>query len=181
MTKWYVEKKTVEGKTFYYKDVGSEVYGKPSFRLWIHYSLVKKDSEGNPFIEIPFVNARIVRTEKKNLVLRPEQGWNTFVVGVPCGYKGGSWFKIIEPTIADADIFPYNVYASQLGRVGISSYALVNANTDKIKIKWDRSGRLYGKAAAGITIYYSNGNVENLEYIPDEEALNELTDMGGDA
>ena len=127
------------------------------------------------------MNTRIVRTEKGTVVLRRAEGWNVFLVGIPCGYRGESWFEIVEPTIADADIFPYKVYASELGSLGISTYALVNANTDKVKIKWARNGRLYGEPAEGITIYYSNGNVENLEYIPDEEALKELTDMGGNA
>ena len=138
MTRLMLEVKTFEGREFFYVDVGKETHGHPSFRLWVHHSLVKKDSEGNPYIEIPAQNVKIIRTEKGTVVLRRAEGWNVFLIGIPCGYRGESWFEIMEPSIADADIFPYKVYDSEVGSLGISTYALVNIRTDKIKIKWGR-------------------------------------------
>jgi len=172
MKKIKLQKKVVEGKTFYYIDIGKEEHYRPSFRLWINRQLVQTD-EGGEYISFPIQNARVIRTEKGNYVLRPEENWNTFKVGVLCGYRGTSTFKVLEP--AEAEIFSYKEYASQLGSLGISEYALVSVKSDKVKIRWERTGRLYGDAPEGITIYYSDGKIEEIEGLQDGlEALQEL-------
>jgi hypothetical protein len=171
MTKWYVEKKVVEGKTFYYKDVGFTAHGKPSFRLWINKQFVEQDG-GEEFIQLPLKGARIVRTEKGNLVLRPEQGWNTFVVGVPCGYRGESGFQVLEPH----EGYEYKVYDSERGSLGVSTYALICTQTDKVQIQWWRTGRLYGDSPRGVTIYY----LDHEETIETEDGIEDLeSNLGG--
>jgi len=175
MEKIHLEVREFEGKRYYYTDVGSGWHGSPSFRLWVNANLVKfEEEDGSPYIELPMSNARIIRTEKGNLVLRPADGWFVYDVGVDCGYRGESSFAIIEPE-KDVEIFEYAVYHSPVGSLGIAHYALVNAPTDKIKVGWERSGRLYGAKARGITIYHANGEQEMIDGLADGiEALQEL-------
>ena len=168
-----VERKSFEGKTFYFVDFGSEVHGRTSFRLWIHRSLVQKsDEDEGEFIEFPVKNSKVFITEKGNFVLRPAEGWTTWDVYIPCGYRGGSEFKVLEPE--DAEFTTYKVYSSPLGATGISKGALVSAPTDKIKIKWEKWGRLYGKPPKGISVYYADGKREEVEDIEDIEEIEEL-------
>jgi len=161
-TKLYVEAKEFEGKKFFFKDFGSEVHGKPSFRLWINRQFVEKDEQGE-FIQLPLKNAKVVKTEKGNLVLRPEQGWNTFAVGVPCGYRGESGLQVEE----DHEGYMYQIYASERGSLGISTYALICTQSDKVTIEWWRTGRLYGDSPRGITVYYLDGHEETLDRTED--------------
>jgi len=169
-----LEVKEFEGKKYYYTDVGSGWHGAVNFRLWVNASLVRFDAEdGSPYIDIPVQNARIVKTERGNYVLRPAEGWCVYHVGVECGYRGTSSVKVLEPE--DAEVFEYEVYSSPVGSLGISHYAFVNAKTDRIKVEWDRDGRLYDKKPHGITIHYADGTKEVFDGITDGiEALKEL-------
>jgi hypothetical protein len=171
----YLEKKVFEGRTYYFTDVGSGRHGRASFRLWVNGNLVKTDEEGKEFIEFPIENARIVKTEKGSYVLRPASGWYVFNAGIEAGYRGTSAFRVLEPE--EAEIFEYVIYHSPVGSLGISHYALINTQKDKLKIKWERDGRLYGKPTEGITLYYSDGREESLEGVPDGlEAIDEIRD-----
>jgi len=171
----YLEQKVFEGRTYYFTDVGSGRHGRPSFRLWVNGNLVKTDDKGNPFIEFPVKDARIVKTGKGSYVLRPSPGWNVFDVGVEAGYRGTSTFRVLEPE--ETETFEYVIYHSPVGSLGISHYALINAHKDRLKIKWERDGRLYGEPSEGITLYYSDGREESLEGIPDGiDALDEIRD-----
>jgi hypothetical protein len=172
-TKVYIDKKEIEGKTFYFKNYGDGYHGSIDFRLWINRKLVKVDEEGKEYIELPCENARIIKTEKGNLVLRSCEGWTVFNVGVECGYRGASNFEILEPQ--NCEIFKYEIYHSPVGSLGISTYGLVNSPSPKIKVKWERSGRLYGRASKGIVICYADGRMEEIEDIQDGlEALEEI-------
>jgi len=53
--------------------------------------------------------------------------------------------------------------------LGVSSGVLVLTPAKKIKIKWHRSGRLYGKPSSGITILHLDGRVEELAGVEDED------------
>jgi hypothetical protein len=175
-----IGKKEIEGKIYFYKDWGSEVHGKTSFRLWINRKLVKFDEEGEPYIEFPCVNAKIMRTEKGNLVLRGCEGWVVFRVGVICGYRGESYFEILDPK--DCEIFEYKKFSSPIGSLGISRYALVNVPCSgldtTLKVKYSRTGRLYGEPSEWITIYYLNGTKDEILGIQDGlEALKELEEL----
>jgi len=172
--KKYLEIKKVEGNDFYFIKFGSEDHGRPSFLMWINKRLVQNDESGS-YIEFPIRNAKIVKTEKGNLVLRPEEGWTTFAgIGVECGFRGSSSFEILEPK-EEIVLLKYYIYKSPRGSVGVSCYGLVSVKTDKVVVKWSRSGRLYGKSSTGISVYYADGRVETLDEIPDGlEAIEEL-------
>ncbi|MFZ8804316.1 MAG: hypothetical protein ACO2PO_15205, partial [Candidatus Calescibacterium sp.] len=64
-------------------------------------------------------------------------------------------------------------YSSPRGSLGISEGVLVETSKETIKIKWERTGRLYGSAPKGITVLHIDGRVEELP-IEDEELLKEL-------
>jgi len=171
-----IEVKEVEGKKFYYVDFGYEVHGKTTFRLWIHPVIVKTmpQNDIDEFqLVFPVRNARIEKTEKGNIVLKPYEDWNVFKIGVSCGYRGSSDFEVLEPK--DVEIFPYYEYESPRGNLGISKFALVNAQASKLKVKWIKTGRLYGQPSEGLKIYYADGKIEDIENLPDGiEAYEEL-------
>jgi hypothetical protein len=174
MERMYLEMKEFEGKKFYYVDIGSGRHGRVNFRLWVNANLVKFNEDGKAYIELPLTNARIFKTEKGNFVLRPADGWYVYNVGVSCGYRGTSSFTIVEPE-KDVEIFEYVVYHSPVGSLGISHYGLVNSTSDRLKVAWERDGRLYGAKARGITIYHADGTQETIDGIADGiEALKEL-------
>ena len=174
MERMKVEKKEVEGNIFYFSKIGEEEHGKPSFLLWINKNVPLKQDECGIFIEFPIKNSKIRITEKGNFVLYPSIGWTVFKVGVPCGYRGTSTFEVLEPKI-EIEVLPFKCFSSQLGNLGISSYALISTKSSNVKIRWERSGRTYGDPICGITIYYDNGKEEILEGILDGlEAIKEL-------
>jgi len=185
MKKEFLSFKEIEGSKFFYLDIGSEVHGRKSFRLWIAGRLVKREEDewnGKKYerfyVEFPLKGARIEKTEKGNLVLRSADGWVTYDVYVPCGYRGGSEVEILEPE--DRIELDYFVYRSPRGNLGISHGKLVSAKSRSIKFRWKRSGRLYGSSPQGITVLYEDGKEEVLEDLPDGlEALSELKEKLG--
>jgi hypothetical protein len=168
----YVNKKIVEGKVFYYCPFGSETHGTPSFILWVSSKLVEKDEEGRDYLKFPAVNAKIIKTDKGNYVLKKIDGWITYNVGVRCGYRGSSSYKLINP-IGDEIQIVYRVYESPRGNLGISKYGIISTRQDPLRISYERTGRLYGEPDKGILIYYSDGRIEEITDIDDED-LNEL-------
>jgi len=173
MQKEYLSTKTFNDKQFFYLDFGKETHGRISFRLWVNRKLVKRDNENKPYIEFPISNAKIIKTEKGNLVLRPSEGWNTFDLFVECGYRGSSAIEILQPE--DAEKYTYSIYRSPLGSLGVSEGKLVCAKADKVIFRWKKTGRLYGKPSRGITVCYLDGREEELDGLPDGlEAVQEL-------
>ena len=163
-----------EGRQFFYGDIGSEAHGRPSFRLWVSGRLVQKetkDSQVYYFLEFPVLNAGIVRTEKGTLVLRPLEDSITYNVLVPCGYRGGSSLEVVNP---DAQMFLYDEYSSPRGNLGVSQGAIIVAPLGSIRVRWERTGRLYGSAPTGITKLYPDGREETIDRVEDVEDLNEL-------
>ncbi len=49
----------------------------------------------------------------------------------------------------------------------------METSRDTIKVRWERTGRLYGSAPRGIAVVYADGRVEELP-IEDEDLLKEL-------
>lgn len=165
--------KQVEGKTFYYWDVGYERHGRRSFRLWINGRLVHYDEQNRPFVEFPVVGARIIRTAQGSLVLRPGEGV-VYDVFVGAGYRGSGDFEVLAPE--GAEEYRYKVFRSPQGSLGVSRGALVCVPPgEKLVIRWERSGRLYGNPPCGIKILYPNGEETDLEHIPD--GLQELREL----
>jgi len=173
MEAYYLSKTQAEESTFYYLKVGKMGHGQPCFHLWINRKLVQMNQEGREYISFPVRDAKIIKTEKGNLVLRPYQGWNTFRVGVGCGYRGRSKYEILAPK--EVEIFAFKEFRSPQGSLGISEFALVCSTSDRVKIRWERTGRTYGSPTKGITIYYTTGQEENIYDIADGlEAIQEL-------
>lgn len=173
-----VSVKEAEGNVFYYIDVGYEYHGHPSFRLWLSSRLVKRDENGSSFIEFP-IKAHIFKTEKGSLVMKPSENsiiYNIFMQG---GYRGDSRFEIVsplpvkhmhgaeyanEPETAPVLIYPYYEFESPRGSLGVNSGALVEVSPPApLKVKWSRSGRLYGSLSRLVQIYYPDGKIEELE------------------
>ncbi len=164
-----VKFKEFEGNRFYYIDVGSGAHGKISFRLWISSKLVQRDEKGSLFIEFP-LQARIVKTEKGNYVAKAGPGI-IYDVFVDCGYRGESSFEV---EVDDPEILKlgYVIYHSPIGALGVSRGALVYVPSGKpIIVRWKRTGRLYGSPAKGITKYYPDGTVEELDDADDVSDL----------
>jgi hypothetical protein len=180
-----VQYKEVDGTRFYYADVGSEVHGRYSFRLWISGRLVKQvvDKDGNVtyLVTFPVKDAAIVRTEKGTLVLRPVPGKVTHNILVPCGYRGTSSIQVDD--MAGVEVYTYYVYESPRGNLGISTGALIVANDVPVFVNWSRSGRLYGVPDKGVLILYPDGDTyereacECLDGLPDREELEELKEL----
>jgi len=166
-----------EGNRYPFLDVGSEGHGRPSFRLWISGRLLQRGKDGEYYLSFPVQGARIYRTEKGSLVLRPAEGWRVENIYVPCGFRGDSGIRILAPE--GAEWFEYYVYASPRGRLGISEGMLVNVPRDAVlKFEWGRTGRLYGDSPEGITIVMPDGEERPFEEVPDGlEALGELPTM----
>ena len=170
----YLSKTKAEENTFYYLEVGDMGHGRPCFHLWVNRKLVQVDEREKEYISFPMRDAKIIRTEKGNLVLRPYQGWNTFRIGVGCGYRGRSRYEILAPK-EEIEVFPFKELRSPRGSLGVCELALVSCTSESVKIRWERTGRVYGGYAKGITIYYATGQEENIYDIADGlEALQEL-------
>jgi len=106
--------------------------------------------------------------------LKPSYNFVTFRIFIKCGYRGSSGFEILSD---HETCFEYREYSSPRGSCGISNGALISIKCDDLplKIKWYRSGRLYGAAAEGISILHANGIEEELDELPDGlDAINEL-------
>lgn len=165
----------LEGKRFYFTEIGRGRHYKPSIRLWVSKAFVKEIDEERYRIEFPVENGRIFRTEKGTLVLRPQNGWKVHYIYVECGFRGSSSIEILEPT--DAEIFKFQNYHSQKGSLGVSEGMLVNVLENQIiKYSWSRSGRLYGKPSKGICVVMPDGSEKGIEDVNHDE-LKELESM----
>jgi len=176
MARVYLKVKEVDNQRFYYRNYGEEGHGRNSYRLWVHYSLVQTDENGDPYIEFP-IAARIDEGKKpRTLILRPDnQHWVT-AISIKCGYRGESSFEIREEGVT---MYPYYIYHSPRGRLGVSMGALLEVPNElnAITLEWERTGRLYGEPANGVTIVYRDGRVEEIEGVSLED-LEELKELG---
>jgi len=132
---------------FAYLNIGSEDHGKPSFRLWVSSKLIS-DSELYENIEVVKfpVSARIYKTQKGNYVLRPDNEVTTFDILIPCGYRGRSGIEVVGNN-DECRVF-YFVNRSPRGSLGVSTGVLVSTKKE-VEIRWERSGRLYGRDSEG--------------------------------
>lgn len=162
-------KETAAG-TFYFIEVGSEAHGRISARLWVSARLVE-DRGKEKAITFP-APARIERTPRGTIILKPSHDHLTYYVLVPCGYRGSSTVEVIEPTPVES--IPFNIYRSPIGSLGISRGVLVVVPAGPVRYRWTRSGRLYGSASRGITTLYPDGSSETIEGVYD---LGELTEL----
>lgn len=177
-----VKVKEVEGNTFPYIDLGSEDHGRVSFRLWVSSRLVEtvqRDQWGRPFesrvVRFP-ARAVITRTDRGTLVMRPGEG-TVYNILVHCGYRGGSSLKVLSPEVVEAH--GYYVYSSPRGSCGVSFGAVIQVAPDQpLKVKWERTGRLYGSPGTGITVLYPDGREEGIDLLADGlEEVEKLKDL----
>jgi len=187
------------GRKFPFVDIGSETHGRISFRLWVNKRFIQphivnnhviydekterwyniKNFQDGFEIVFPIHDARIEKTSKGSLVLRPCEGSTVHNIIVPCGYRGGASIDVISSSIDDGDIFQYREYHSQRGNVGRDRGALVNCPSGiPLKYRWHRTGRLYGAQAEGVTIIMPDGTEKEIDRLPDElEDIEELPVM----
>jgi hypothetical protein len=164
--KWLLEKKEVEGKTFFLLKVGSCRHDRPSFVIWVSPKLVTQTQDGF-FLELPAENVELTRG-KKDLILRSGDK-NLFNVFVRCGYRGGSEIEVLTP----GDVFEYQEWRSPQGSLGISRGALVLTESSSVKYRWKRTGRTYGSPTEGVSVIGLDGSKTDLEG-EEEDALASL-------
>ena len=172
MKKAYLQTKEVDSRKFYYVDFGNEGHGRSSFRLWVHYSLVKKDKEDKPHVEFPLVSATLSQGKSQYTVIARPGNNVIYDIFVKCGYRG--YGKVEKFNHEPNNLFTYYIYSSPRGNLGISEGYLVELPKDtSLTYKWHKSGRLYGKPADGTTIVYPDGRIEDIE----ETDLCEIEDL----
>jgi len=186
-----------QGRKFPFIDIGEEDHGKPSFRLWVSGRFVRPhiidahavwDEERQTWyhpkvqdgyeVVFPVHDARIEKTPKGSLVLRPCNGGTVHNIFVRCGYRGRAVITVLTPSVGEGDIFRYREYRSPRGNLGVDEGALVNCPVYTLKYKWQRSGRLYGKPSEGVAIIMPDGTEKEIDMLPDGlEAIEELPVM----
>jgi len=172
-------KEDENGRRYPYVDIGHEAHGRKSYRLWISGRLLERDEEGNYVITFPKRKARVEKTPKGSLVLRPSDDTMVYKICVGCGYRGRGDFEILSENMG---IFPFEIWSSPRGSLGVSRGALVNTPDGKpLKYRWHRTGRLYGSPSMGITIVMPDGTGKEFDEVPDGlEALQELPKLEED-
>ncbi len=171
MVKLYLYQKKVEDKTFYYVVIGSETHGRPTYRLWINRKLLTDELIEAWRFSFPVKGARIeTGKDNRTLILKPDPNRNVFYYLKKCGYRGDS---SVEVDCDDCKVYKFWEYSSPRGSTGISEGVLVETSSEKIKVRWSRTGRLYGASPRGITLLYIDGREEELP-IEDESLLKEL-------
>jgi len=172
--KVYVYEKEVDGQKFYYCHIGAERHGRPTYTMWVSKSLLKSDEQGRLYIEFPLKGVSIKQGKKESTLILKHGDLNLYHLIIECGYRGESHIdEIITEELDQTQSFYFYEYASETGSLGVSEGALILTPAKKIKIKWHRNGRLYGKPDSGITVLYEDGRVEILENV-EEEDLSEL-------
>ncbi|MFZ8832582.1 MAG: hypothetical protein ACO2OY_10645 [Thermodesulfobacteriaceae bacterium] len=173
MVKLYLYQKEAEGKTFYYVVIGSETHGRPTYRLWINRKLLTDELIEACRFSFPVKGARIEGgKDNRTLILKPDPNRNVFYYLKKCGYRGDSSVEVYDCG-DDCKVYKFWEYSSPRGSTGVSEGVLVETSKDVIKVKWKRTGRLYGASPRGIALLYIDGREEELP-IEDEELLKEL-------
>lgn len=170
MVRIEAKKKEVDGKTFYFLEIGRREHGRSDMIVWVSSKLVKV--EETEYVEFPVRDARVIETEKGTKVLKPAMCWNTFFILVPSGYRGGSKITIIEPR--EFEVLWFERYASPRGSLGISSGAIVCTQSERVVYSWRRTGRLYGKPEKGVSIIDITGEEKTFPEIVELSDLAEL-------
>jgi hypothetical protein len=164
-----IKQKEVENKNFYYIDLGGSYLTK---RIWINPKYFEKELKLSKETIGILKNAQLETTSKLNHVIKIGEN-NLFFVLARCGYRGSSEIKVISNYINIVNFFYYH---SPRGNLGISDGAIIETKEDKVKIKWYRSGRLYGEPDKGLSIINSNGKIDELIDLEPEEIDEILTE-----
>jgi hypothetical protein len=164
------------GKVYYYVDFGEEDHGRKTFRLWINPALIEKWEIEQGVVEkerlmVEIEGLRNIKiTEKGNYVLIPSENTYIFDIGWSSGYRGKSFYDILEPEKVKGEL-PYHIYQSPRGNLGVSTYALIVSDSPTLKVHLSRNGRTYGDPTEKTVEYaFENGKVIERE-IPDDPEL----------
>lgn len=168
MEKITVYTREVEGRRFYFFEMGSEYHGKPSCRIWVSPRLITKADD--LYLELPLQGVELEKGQK-DYILRPGDK-NLFNVFVKCGYRGTSKIEVLTPATS---VVEYEFWDSPLGNLGTSRGALVLTESASVKFRWRRSGRLRGAPAEGVTVVYLDGTTVDIEGA-EEDALASLSE-----
>ena len=158
MKRLNVSVKEAESKRFFFIDLGSECHGRHSFRLWVSSSLVKEDEKGE-YIELPLSGVEIFKGKSEKTFILKKGDYNLFYYYLESGYRGDSHFLIEEST----RLYCFEVWRSPQGSLGIDSGALVLTPEERLTIRWERTGRLYGAPESGTTLLFLDGREEEIE------------------
>lgn len=157
---------TTDGLRFFYTDIGSELHGWRSFRLWVHPTLVTKDGD-KYWLPVPKQGISLAPGAKQgNWVLRPGDA-NLFYVYVRPGFRGESTVEVLTPNCI---VVPFEIYQSPRGNLGVGRGALVATPMDHVDFKWTRSGRLYGAPPDGISRITLQGEILDTPEAPPDLA-----------
>jgi hypothetical protein len=164
-----LDKTIIEGRDLYFFNLGVQDYFKPVFRIFLNKSLIKFD-ENNAYIEFPLKNCELIKKDSFNLVLKPGNK-NCYIFEVEAGFRGTANIDEIDTYQHEYISYSYEIYSSERGSTGVSKGVLIETESDKIKIRWSRDGKLYGKPSKGITILHIDGNIEEIDRI---DSINEI-------
>jgi hypothetical protein len=158
-----LEKIIVEEKELYFFYLGAVDYFKPVYRVFTSKSLIKFDND-NAYVEFPLKGCELIKKDNYNLILKPGNK-NCFILEIESGFRGNAEIEEIDAYQHEYTAYKYDIYRSERGSTGMSKGVIVLTDADKIKVKWKRDGRLYGKPAKGITIMYLNGHIEAIDRV----------------
>jgi len=107
-------------------------------RIWVHHTFV---SEKEQEIAFPMKKAKIYRTQKGSLVLRPgKKEENVYYIEIPSGYRGSAEISDIKGGKTEIIAKGYK-YHSGRGALGETAWALINSDSEFIEVYGRRSGR----------------------------------------
>ena len=135
-------------------------HGHIKTRVWVHRTLVEPgEHPGVETLTFPVRGARIARTDKGALVLRPAPGAVVYHVAIPSGYRGTARID----TIAGGEIIASgSAYHSGQGSLGDTAWALVNAS-GPIEVRGTRTGRRIDNPAVAYTVTPDGTETEIVE------------------
>jgi hypothetical protein len=129
-------------------------------RVWVNNALVKKSAPEDgelEFVEFPVREAKVSRTDKGSLVLRPCEGWTVYCIEMSSGYRGSCSIEVTGGEVMASG----SKYHSPQGNLGETAWALVNAQ-GPIHVAGRRTGRRVDKEEVEYTIY-PDGRVDQAE------------------
>lgn len=146
-------------KKFPFISLGDNKNNNFNERVWLSTKLLY-EINGNYFVEFPIRNTKIITTEKSNHVIKPERGFITHYLHIPCGFRGASNIEILYEV---SNIVYFADLSFPEGDTGISTGCIVNKPLYRpLKYKYIRSGELYGGKNKGIRAVRHDGSEEEL-------------------
>jgi|GEM_PF-2059406 len=170
---WFKE---VEGKRLYYVPIGAKDYLKPVYRLWIAPRFFNVETG---YITFPINKADIKEAKNKDNLILTNGNKNLFIVEVEPGYRGSGHIIQIDTFGHEYREWRFPLYKSERGNKGIGEGALILTTAPKVRIAWQKDGKLYGGLPEGITIVYEDGREEELDFT-DEDLDLLKNELGGE-